>query len=214
MTPAPAQLECPRRPAGLELSWRDFEGAFWQGPPEIHMELDNFGTPVPDHRTEVRIRWTREHLYFLFHCPYQELHLKPSPQTHEETFGLWNWDVAEVFISADFQDIRRYREFEVSPQGEWIDLDVDLTAPCPEDGWLWRSGMEAAASIDGTNQVWYGAMRIPYGSIDARPAEAGNALRMNLFRSQGSRRLEVVWHPTRKNTFHVPEVFGTLHLAG
>ena len=46
-----------------------------------------------------------------------------------ETNELWNWDVAEVFIGSDFKNIRRYKEFEVSPQAEWVDLDVNLDAP-------------------------------------------------------------------------------------
>ena len=46
-----------------------------------------------------------------------------------ETNELWNWDVAEVFIGSDFKNIRRYREFEVSPQAEWVDLDLNLDAP-------------------------------------------------------------------------------------
>ena len=43
-----------------------------------------------------------------------------------ETNELWNWDVAEVFIGSDFKNIRRYKEFEVSPQAEWVDLDINL----------------------------------------------------------------------------------------
>ena len=61
---------------------------------------------------------------------------------------LWNWDVAEAFIGSDFADIKHYKEFEVSPQGEWIDLDVDLHHPHHEEGWRWNSGFEAAARID------------------------------------------------------------------
>jgi hypothetical protein len=38
---------------------------------------------------------------------------------------------------ADFSDIRRYREFEISPQGEWIDLAIDLHNPHNEEGWKW-----------------------------------------------------------------------------
>ncbi len=53
-------------------------------------------------RTEVRTRWTAQNLYFLFVCPYEQLNLRPNPKTSTETYGLWNWDVAEVFIGADF----------------------------------------------------------------------------------------------------------------
>src|SRR3989454_3333934 len=85
-------------------------------------------------RTEVRTGWTAQNLYFLFVCPYEQLNLRPNPKTSTETYGLWNWDVAEVFIGADFKDVKRYEEFEISPQGEWTDLDAtSLTrgASCP-----------------------------------------------------------------------------------
>src|SRR5581483_997579 len=103
----------------------DSSSGFWRGAMSVRIERDRYGRRVPRYRTEVRTRWTRKNLYFLFICPYEELNLKPNPQTSTETNQLWNWDVAEVFAGADFKDIKRYREFEISPQGEWIDLDVN-----------------------------------------------------------------------------------------
>ena len=171
------------------------------------------GRAVAHHRSEVRARWNSENLYFLFTCPYEELNLKPEPKTATETNELWKWDVAEVFLGADFQNIRHYREFEMSPQGEWIDLDVDLSNPHHEDGWVWDSGFEVAARIDAEKKIWYGAMRIPYASIEARLAAVGNTLRMNLYRSQGPMHQSIAWQPTHKDTFHAPEAFGTLRLV-
>jgi len=188
---------------------------FWRDARPVYMELDSHGKRVPKYRTEVRTRWTETNLYFLFVCPYQELSLKPNPDTKRETNALWNWDVAEVFLGSDFQDIKRYKEFELSPQGEWIDLDVDLHKPHHEDGWTWNSGFEVSARTDRSAHIWYGAMRIPYSAIDQRPAAAGNVLRVNLFRSQGPapHRQEITWQAPMSNTFHVPERFGLLKLA-
>src|SRR2546428_13923682 len=108
---------------------------------------------------------------------------------------MWNWDVAEVFIGSDFKDIKRYKEFELSPQGEWVDLEINLRKPHHESGWTWNSGFQVSARIDRTARVWYGEMKIPYSAIDTRPAAAGNMLRANLFRSQGPRpnRHEITW---------------------
>jgi hypothetical protein len=188
---------------------------FWRGARPVYMESDSQGKRVPKYRTEVRTRWTDKNLYFLFVCPYEELSLKPNPNREQETNELWNWDVAEVFIGSDFQDIKHYLEFEVSPQGEWIDLDVDLHKPHHEEGWVWNSGFEVSARIDRRAHIWYGAMRIPYSAIDHRPAASGNVLRMNLFRSQGpaSHRQEVAWQAPLSSTFHVPERFGLLKLV-
>ena len=72
-----------------------------------------------------------------------------------------------------------------------------------------------AAKIDRTAKVWYGFMRIPYASIDTRPAAEGNVLRINFFRSQGStaNRKSLTWQPTNSRAFHVPEAFGTIKLV-
>ena len=93
----------------------DPASAFWQLATPIYIVNDNFGREVPKHRTEVRSRWTKESLYILFICPYQKLHLKSNPSATKETNLLWNWDVAEIFIGSDFHNIRRYKEFEISP---------------------------------------------------------------------------------------------------
>src|SRR4051794_5999181 len=89
----------------------DPHSQFWRGASPVYIEADVNGKPVPGHRTEVRSRWTKDNLYLLYVCPYEELHLKPSPDTVGETNQLWNWDVAELFIGTDFQNISRYKEF-------------------------------------------------------------------------------------------------------
>jgi cellulose/xylan binding protein with CBM9 domain len=191
------------------------ESAFWRGAAPVYAEVDTHGKLVPNHRTEVRSRWTKDNLYLLFVCPYEELHLKPSPNTLAETNELWNWDVAELFIGSDFQNIRRYKEFEVSPQGEWVDLDIDLASPHHEDGWTWNSGFKVAARIDPKAKVWYGVMRIPFAAIDERAPVAGNVFRANLFRGQGppERQRSIAWKAPMKDTFHTPERFGQMELV-
>jgi hypothetical protein len=80
---------------------------------------------------------------------------------------------------------------------------------------VWNSGFKVAARIDQAAKVWYGFMRIPYSSVDARPAADGNTLRVNFFRSQGARpnHKSLTWQPTGPGTFHTPEAFGTLKLV-
>ena len=188
---------------------------FWRGSSPVYIENDPLGKVVPRYRTEVRTRWTRNNIYFLFVCPYQQLYLKPSPTPQQETNQLWNWDVAEVFIGSDFKDIRRYKEFEVSPQAEWIDLDIDLHKPHHEEGWTWNCGFEVKARIDPAAHIWYATMRIPFAAIDTRPPAPGNMMRINLFRSEGppSHQQAVTWQAPMKSTFHVPERFGLIRLV-
>lgn len=193
----------------------DPRSAFWGDAQPVFAETDSHGKPVPEYRTEVRSRWTKDNLYLLYVCPYRELDLKPSPNTVTETNELWNWDVAELFIGSDFQNIRRYKEFEVSPQGEWVDLDINLDLPHHEDGWTWNSGFQVAARIDHQSKTWYAAMRIPFSAIVDHPPTAGTVFRANLFRSQGppERRVSITWQPPMTDTFHTPERFGQLELV-
>jgi hypothetical protein len=188
---------------------------FWRAAPHVFAERDTNGDAVAGYRMEVRSRWTARSLYFLFTCPYVQLFLKPDPKTEIETNQLWKWDVAEVFIGSDFKNIRKYKEFEVSPQAEWVDLDIDLDAPHHEGGWTWNSGFQASARVDATNKTWYAFMRIPYTAVDSRTAARGNILRVNLFLSEGAQpnHKSIVWQPTHRPSFHTPEVFGELKLV-
>ena len=196
----------------IELN-TDPDNAFWRSAPAVCAESGPDGEKMPRFRTEIRSRWTERNLYFLFLCPYEQLTLNPSPNTPSETSRLWEWDVAEVFIGSDFQNIHRYKEFELSPQGEWVDLDIDLTKPHHEDGWIWSSGFSVAARIDPAAKTWYGAMRIPFVALDQRSPAPGAIFRVNLFWSQ-RQGAKVAWQSTMSDTFHVPERFGLLRLVG
>lgn len=186
----------------------------WKNAPAIFAATDSHGNSVPGHRTEIRSRWTKDNLYVLFICPYQELYLKPNPTVTQETNKLWNWDVAEIFIGDDFQNIQRYKEFEISPQGEWVDLDIDRKQPLPEGGWLWNSSFHPKSRIDFSAKFWYGEMQIPWTSISSKPPQAGQEFRVNFYRMQGPPpdRKKITWHPTNSDSFHVPEAFGILKL--
>jgi hypothetical protein len=193
----------------------DPNSAFWSGASRIIAEGDFYGNTVPNHRTEILLQWTLTNFYVLFICPYQQLHLKPEPNLASETNELWNYDVAEVFIGEDFTNIRRYKEFEVSPQGEWVDLDVNLDNPPHEKGWVWQSGIRVAATIDSQRNTWNGFMCIPWSSISNNPPAEGNRYRANFYRCQGRDpdRKYITWQPVHRPSFHTPEYFGILTLA-
>ena len=195
----------------------DPDSEFWRGIPGVYIEESILGGPIPHLRSEVRSRWTDQFIYFLFIGPYRELTLKPDPETGSETYRLWEWDCFEVYLGADFADIHRYREFQMSPQGEFLDLDIDATRPKPGHGdeRLWDSGMEVKARIDEGEKIWYGEMRIPIASVDRRPPRVGNEMRINLFRQDGKRpqRRFLAWRVTGVWNPHRPEKFGRLRLV-
>jgi len=211
---SPGVIISHRAAADFALS-ADPDAAPWKGITGIFMDRGPKGEPVPGHHTEVRSRWTKDNLYLLYICPYEALHLHPNPSRTTETNTLWDWDVAEAFIGTDFQNIHRYREFEMSPQGEWVDLDIDSTNMGNNNAWLWNSGFEVKARIDEHRKIWYGEMRIPIKSIDHRPPASGLEMRINLYRCQGAdpNRKYIAWQPTHSATFHVPEAFGRMRLA-
>ena len=191
------------------------DSPFWQKTRPIFAQSDPEGRPVPEYRTEIRSRWTKDNIYFLFLGPFRQLYLKPRPDAARETYGLWNWNVAEVFIGTDFKDIQRYKEFEVSPQNEWVDLDIDLHKPHHEDGWKWNSGFEHLARIDENQHTWYAALRIPFAALGVEPALPGTRFRVNFYRTQGPPQsaTEIMWQPVMGKTFHAPERFGLLQLV-
>jgi hypothetical protein len=193
----------------------DVGSEFWQGAVPVHAERDNYGKFVAHHRTEIRSRWTKHNLYLLFVCPYEDLYLKPNPSLSSETNELWNWDVAELFIGSIHDPVRRYKEFEVSPQSEWVDLDINLDLPDHTVGWTWNSKFEVTARIDASKKIWYAAMRIPISSFDREPPQAGRIYRADLFRSQGppEKRRSIAWKAPMAETFHTPEKFGRLVLV-
>ncbi|MGI8990105.1 MAG: carbohydrate-binding family 9-like protein [Bryobacteraceae bacterium] len=187
--------------------WKDTSGVFADRGPQ--------GQKLPVPPTEFRSRWTAENIYFLFICPYRNLYLKSDPVTDRETNKLWDWDVAEVFIGTDPAHIRRYKEFEVSPQEEWVDLDIDRDSPKPDAGLKWDSGFQMKARIDRERKIWYAEMRIPMKSLGLSKPEQGEEMRVNLYRIEGGppNRILISWQPTGARSFHVPEAFGKLRLG-
>jgi hypothetical protein len=201
-------------------SRRDFDlsadpnSELWSTAPHVTADRNYLGQPIPGAPTEIRSRWSAQYLYLLFTCPYDELNLKPDPNPAAETPELWNWDVAEAFIGSDFEHIARYKELQVSPQSEWVDLDIDRDNPKTQAGMLWNSGYTVKGRIDAQRKVWYGEMRIPFRAIDTRSPEEGRELRIGLFRiaGAGQKRVFYAWRPPGGTSFHVPQAFGILRL--
>lgn len=210
----PGKIVSKRAAEDFPLS-ADPDAKQWKGIPGVFAENDSFGKPLPGYRTEIRSRWTDKYLYLLYIQPYKTLYLIDNPSTTTETNKLWEHDVAEVFISADFDHIRQYKELQVSPQSEWVDLEIDREHPKPEGGWRWNSGYTVKARVDDKAKVWYGEMKIPLSSLDVAAPKTGQQMRVNFFRMQGppSDQIGIAWQPTNNRSYHVPEAFGRLILG-
>lgn len=172
----------------------------------------------PDASTTIKAFWTDSDLYLLFKCPYTQLNLFQPPDHTKPRVGLWDRDVVEMFFGDDWQKIRHYREFEIAPTGDWIDLAIDLDHQSYDHSW--RSGWETLAQVDETHKIWYAAARIPLKAVTTLPVKAGTKWRANLYRIDGlgadPQRHFLCWQPTcvtNRDPNHVPENFGTLVLA-
>jgi hypothetical protein len=172
----------------------------------------------PKLKTEVRGFWTDSDLYLLFICPYSELNLWLPPDNTTDRLKLWDRDVVEFFLGDDWADIKRYREFEIAPTGDWVDLAIDLNHDAYDANW--NSGWQRQGSIDERNHVWYAAARIPLHSVSEKQVVPGAKWRANLYRIDGLGpdpvRHFMCWQPTcvvERDPNHVPEHFGTLIFA-
>ena len=172
----------------------------------------------PHLKTSLRAFWTDQDLYLLFQCPYTELNLFLPADNSKKHVGLWDRDVVEMFLGDDWTNIRHYREFEIAPTADWIDLAIDLDHNSYDHNW--RSGWETKARIDETKKIWYAAARIPLAAVSSKTVEPGTKWRMNSYRIDGLGadpvRHFLCWQPTcvqNRDPNHVPEHFGTLVFA-
>jgi len=161
----------------------------------------------PELSTPVRILWSDEFLYLSYECPYHELNTY-EPAQEGERQGLWEKDVVELFLAPDAANPKRYTEHEWAPNGEKLDLKIDL----PQKDFAWSSGMQSAVAIDRNTKVWRVEARIPLKALGPVPA-AGTRWRMNLYRCDTATGVGLAFSPTFKGTFHNPDRFGWLEFA-
>jgi hypothetical protein len=194
----------------------DPQSAVWKNAKSALMVKDCSRTlGYPDLKTEIRGFWTDTDLYLLFVCPYRSLNLFQPPQNGQPRRGLWDRDVVEMFLGDDWDNIRHYREFEIAPTADWIDLAIDLDQRGQNRNW--RSGWKTTARIDDQAKIWYAACQIPLKSVSEKDVKPGTRWRANLYRIDGdgpdAQRRFMCWQPTcvvNRDPNHVPENFGTL----
>lgn len=162
----------------------------------------------PERETEVRLLWTEETLFLRFCARYRTITFFPDAEPSGRRDQLWDRDVAEAFLQPDPSNLRRYKEFEVSPNGFWIDLDIHPGGK--ED---LKSGLNRRVILDERRKIWTADLAIPMKCLVAKFDPAA-AWRVNFYRVEGAKepRFYSAWRPTGTPVpnFHVPEVFGEL----
>jgi predicted TIM-barrel fold metal-dependent hydrolase len=178
----------------------------WEAAPWIALDQDSeSGRLRPEVGTSVRALWTEEALLLDFHCHFRELTTREKPDLTQERLGLWEGDVVELFVGRDAEHPNRYFEFELAPDGEKLDVAVEL----PEKSFEWSSGFQGFVHVDGGHGVWHAQMSIPFAALGG-PPKPGERWRANVFRCDRALRAALALRPTLAPSFHVPGRFTTL----
>ncbi len=172
------------------------------------------GTSYPQAETLVAALWSLDNIYFAFRCKYSTINVYDGEDPTQERWELWNRDVVEVFINPDPECVSHYYEFEVAPNNQWIDLEIDKTKD-PFCDPVWSSGFQHATRLDSKNYFWICEMRIPVASLGVRSILPGTEWRINFYRADGhganaQRRLISWCMIPNGDTFHTPTRFGLI----
>jgi len=186
--------------------------AEWQSAKPVTFCADWQGKNAdPDRQTQVRVLWTPQTLYLRFECRYREIFVFADSDPNGRRDQLWDRDVAEVFLQPDPSRPRYYKEFEVSPNGFWIDLDV---SPGPLQDL--KSGMRSSVWLDKERKTWDAELAIPLKALTAK-FDPEAVWRANFYRVEGPKepRFYSAWQATHtpEPAFHVPSAFGYLHFV-
>src|SRR5260370_37204271 len=190
-----------------------FPGASsWELAAPLHFNADWQGKNAdPERETEVRLLWTPETLFLRFRAKYRVMTVFPDAKPDGRRDKLWDRDVAEVFLQPDPSQLRRYKEFEVSPNGFWIDLDI-----APGQTHDLKSGLRRRVGINEAAKTWVAELALPMNSL-ADHFDPAARWKVNFYRIEGAMepRFYSACRPTRTPApnFHVPEAFGELAFA-
>jgi len=162
--------------------------------------------PDPGRETEVQLLWSPDQLFVRFHCRYRDIFVYEGGNARRDQ--LWQRDVAEVFIRPPAAEEIHYKEFEISPNGDWLDLDIE-----PDKKTVLLCDLRTRVFVDEQSRIWIAELGIPMrcltGSFDP-----GETWRVNFFRIEGREpeRFYSAWRPTYtpRPNFHIPSYFGRL----
>jgi Carbohydrate family 9 binding domain-like len=197
----------------------------WKAAQWVEFDHDMTGRrSYPGAATRVAALWSRRYVYFGFSCRYDRLNVYQGEDPAKERWELWNRDVVEVFLNPQPEHLNHYYEFEVAPNNQWIDLEIDKTK-VPFNDAAWNSGFTHAtrvgASGDAPRRVWTCEMRVPIAALAVTVMPPQQEWRINFFRADGpsgpgnnNERRFLAWSTIPEGTtFHTPSRFGRLRFV-
>ena len=194
-----------------DFSINELDNKSWKKAKEVSIEKYWSGENAPNGRHfKAKILWSRLALYVRFEANQAEpIVMSETPNVQTKTKGLWDRDVCEIFLAPNKANERKYFEFEIAPNGEWIDLGIHQLPDRRETDWEYNSGMKSATRIEKDKVVM--AIKVEWKAFGKTP-KAGDIWLGNILRAMGSEpnRGYLAWSPTmtKQPNFHVPEKFG------
>jgi alpha-galactosidase len=176
--------------------------------------------PDPALATEVRALWSPSTLYFRFTCCYREIFVFDDSEANGRRDQLWERDVVEAFLQPPDLHAKSekpvsnsryrafYKEFELAPNGMWIDLNIS-----PSGLANLKSGLTRSVHMNEATKTWNAELAIPMRALTTN-FDPNAEWRANFFRVEGrvEPRNYMAWQATHtpQPDFHVPESFGRL----
>ena len=194
-----------------DFSITELDHKNWQKAKETLIEKYWSGENAPVGRHfKAKLLWSKAALYVRFEANQTEpVVVSETPNLKTKTIGLWDRDVCEIFLAPNRNEPRKYFEYEIAPNGEWIDLAIHQFPNKRETDFEYDSGIQTATRI-GKNVITM-AIKIEWRAFGRIP-KTGDVWLGNLFRCVGSgeNRGYLAWQPTltKEPNFHVPEKFG------
>ncbi len=201
----------------MDFSIGEFDNENWRSAEEISIKNYWSGEKaIIGRHAAAKLLWSETAFYVRFEANQAEpLIISEEPNLKSKPLNLWDRDVCEIFVAPDGEKPEKYFEFEIAPNGEWIDLAIRHSEGRRETDFDYNSGMRSSAKIQKDKNLM--AMKIEWKAFGKTP-KTGNIWRGNLFRCVGSgaNRGYLAWQPTKteKPNFHIPQVFGEFKFVG
>jgi len=174
-------------------------------------KLDNFdGTPADNSiLTFMQTAWNENFLFSKFEGKYEFLTISNELVGKNKTKRLWETnDVFEMFISHESNNI--YKEFQVAPDGKFIDIAIDASSNERISDFSWLSGFTNITKV--TKNSWKSIFIVPWAAFNGNPPKDGEEWTANFYRisSPLKNTKYLSWSPVYKIAFHQPNLFGKI----
>lgn len=193
------------------------DDAAWAGAAVARL-VNNSDGSAAEFETEARVLYDDEFLYFSFRA--EDENVWSTMRRRDQR--LWEEEVVEVFLQADPAE-PSYIELEVNPLGTMLDIYLlDVRRPLRYESWnsarlRWAVRVDGVVDGRGGDREWTCEIALPLEDVATAPRvppRAGDRWRLNLYRMEARPSPALLaWSPTRKDDFHMPQMFGWLQFT-